>query len=132
MPPKRVNNKITPQKVVNEMDDTKINDEEVEVKLRPDGSLVETGIEDGMPNIDKDQDDANSEGKDKNSTKSKASDVKSKELPPTCKACFLAFAEKISPACNHQFCMKCYKKLETKVCVISLQFEATVLPSRKF
>ena len=37
------------------------------------------------------------------------------DLPPTCKYCFIAFAEKKSPACNHQFCLKCYKKLEKQV-----------------
>ena len=45
-----------------------------------------------------------------------AGDGRPKDLPPTCKSCFIAFAEKKSPACNHQFCLKCYKKLEKQVC----------------
>ena len=41
---------------------------------------------------------------------------KSDDLPPTCKCCFIAFAEKKSPVCSHQFCLKCYKNLEKQVC----------------
>ena len=62
------------------------------------------------------------DGKEKNSksktTKETNVTNQTKVLPPTCKACFIEFAERRSPACAHQFCAKCYAKLETKVIIL--------------
>ena len=115
MPPKKTSNKIVPNATVKEIHTPEKNNENTEEN--------DEGMpgEDETPTIDINTveqltNEINLEDKDRNSVKSDASIVKSKELPPTCKACFIAFAEKSSPVCNHQFCLKCYKKLQTKVC----------------
>ena len=79
-----------------------VENNEVEAQKEIRGKSTET-CEESPAGIDDDK--MNESINDTNTTNT--SHGKSNELPPTCKSCFIAFAEKKSPACNHQFCLKC-------------------------
>ena len=126
MPPKGTNNKVSPRlpKDQNYFQSANGEKHEEDMKRPKNGQIesleIETQKEITETNSNTEEYDENPTEVDENEViksinETNAGNGRPNDLPPTCKSCFIAFAEKKSPVCNHQFCLKCYKKLEKQV-----------------